>query len=449
MAVNNMVIQCSDELMKKIEDHCFSETQIEVGGFLVGTIVGDTTTVTNVMRAKKTVGKSTNLTFTHDTWTELYKEIEELKTESVIIGWYHSHPNFGVFLSEHDKFIQNNYFKADGQITTVVDPIRGRRGWWYSSDEKIVTYGKEVDTTKERLGKSATDPDANMDAVFEAAAPKGGVSTGKVIAISAAMSLLSFLGGWGVSALNAGNATANQAAIQVLNQKVLELQKEAGLYINPATDVADQISGSGVTKKPTPTPTKTATSGNTNSGNATSGNSTSGNSTSGNSTSGNSTSGNSTSGNSTSGNSTSGSAPVVGKVCPTPKETSGKLICAKLGDSYKWTSNVDYKAKYLAACDTLGKEGKESTTGKVTWICSLDKKGAKVWQTAEEKRAVENAPKLGAPCSKLKSTGTANDGTKLTCGKSAKTTKWMTSEEYAKSKETESPPPPNNGATNE
>jgi proteasome lid subunit RPN8/RPN11 len=420
MAVNNMVIQCSDELMKKIEDHCFSETQIEVGGFLVGTIVGDTTTVTNVMRAKKTVGKSTNLTFTHDTWTELYKEIEELKTESVIIGWYHSHPNFGVFLSEHDKFIQNNYFKADGQITTVVDPIRGRRGWWYSSDEKIVTYGKEVDTTKERLGKSATDPDANMDAVFEAAAPKGGVSTGKVIAISAAMSLLSFLGGWGVSALNAGNATANQAAIQVLNQKVLELQKETGLYINPATDVADQIAGSGVTKKPTPTPTKTATSGNTNSGN-------------------------STSGNSTSGNSTSGSAPVVGKVCPTPKETSGKLICAKLGDSYKWTSNVDYKAKYLAACDTLGKEGKESTTGKVTWICSLDKKGAKVWQTAAEKRAVENAPKLGAPCSKLKSTGTANDGTKLTCGKSAKTTKWMTSEEYAKSVAADTPPPPNNG----
>jgi proteasome lid subunit RPN8/RPN11 len=435
MAVNNMVIQCSDELMKKIEDHCFSETQIEVGGFLVGTIVGDTTTVTNVMRAKKTVGKSTNLTFTHDTWTELYKEIEELKTESVIIGWYHSHPNFGVFLSEHDKFIQNNYFKADGQITTVVDPIRGRRGWWYSSDEKIVTYGKEVDTTKERLGKSATDPDANMDAVFEAAAPKGGVSTGKVIAISAAMSLLSFLGGWGVSALNAGNATANQAAIQVLNQKVLELQKETGLYINPATDVADQIAGSGVTKKPTPTPTKTATSGNTNSGNSTSGNS----------TSGNSTSGNSTSGNSTSGNSTSGSAPVVGKVCPTPKETSGKLICAKLGDSYKWTSNVDYKAKYLAACDTLGKEGKESTTGKVTWICSLDKKGAKVWQTAAEKRAVENAPKLGAPCSKLKSTGTANDGTKLTCGKSAKTTKWMTSEEYAKSVAADTPPPPNNG----
>ena len=75
MAVENMIIECSDQLIKKIEDHCFSETQIEVGGFLVGTIVGNVTTVTHVMRAKKTVGKSTNLTYTHDTWTELYKDI--------------------------------------------------------------------------------------------------------------------------------------------------------------------------------------------------------------------------------------------------------------------------------------------------------------------------------------------------------------------------------------
>ena len=423
MAVNNMVIQCSDELMKKIEDHCFSETQIEVGGFLVGTIAGNTTTVTHVMRAKKTVGKSTNLTFTHDTWTELYKDIEELKTESVIIGWYHSHPNFGVFLSEHDKFIQSNYFKEDGQITAVVDPIRGRRGWWYSSDEKIVTYGKEADTTKARLGESATNPDANMDAVFEASAPKGGVSLGKVIAISAAMSLLSFLAGWGVSALSAGNASANEAAIQVLNQKVLELQKETGIYVNPATDVADQISGSDVTKKPTPTPTKSSSTKVTNKPTVKA-----------------STTPTAKTSGSTSSTSTT---PKAGSPCPTPGVVSGKLVCAKFGAVSNWAPNIDYKAKHLAPCVTLGKEGKDTATGAVTWICSFDKKGVKVWQTAAEKKAVENAPKLGATCAVLKSTGIANDDTKLTCGKSGKTQKWMTADEYAKSIAAETPPPGN------
>lgn len=264
MAVPNMVIECSDELQKKIEDHCFSETQIEVGGFLVGKIIANVTTVTHVLPAKKTVGKSTNLTFTHDTWTELYKDIEDLKTDSVIIGWYHSHPNFGVFLSEHDKFIQNNYFKENGQITTVVDPIRGRRGWWYSSDEKIVTYGKEADTTKDRLGESATDSEANMDAVFEAAKPTGGVSLGKVIAISAAMSLLSFLAGWGMTALNAGSASSNEAELQSLRDQVQQIQMKIGNNgIAPEKIPTAPIASSRATKAPTKNPAAVKTSSGT------------------------------------------------------------------------------------------------------------------------------------------------------------------------------------------
>ena len=31
-------IECNDEVMKSIEEHCFSETSIEVGGFLIGKI---------------------------------------------------------------------------------------------------------------------------------------------------------------------------------------------------------------------------------------------------------------------------------------------------------------------------------------------------------------------------------------------------------------------------
>lgn len=345
MAVVNMVIECSDQLLKKIEDHCFSETQIEVGGFLVGTIVGNVTTVTHVMRAKKTVGKSTNLTFTHDTWTELYKDIEELKTDSVIIGWYHSHPNFGVFLSEHDKFIQNNYFKADGQITTVVDPIRGRRGWWYSSDEKIVSYGKEVDTTRERLGESATDPDANMDAVFESAAPTGGVSLGKVIAISAAMSLLSFLAGWGMTALSAGSATSTEAELQSLREQVLALQIAAGIYGNTPEKIptAPIASAKPTAKASTKTSVPRANSSKKASPTATSG---------------------------------SGSTKVV-----TPGATpTGSAVASK-------STGVSLTAKQGANCSPVGALGKQ---GKVDLVCSL-KVDKLIWLTKAEKAAVDKA----------------------------------------------------------
>jgi proteasome lid subunit RPN8/RPN11 len=349
MAVNNMVIECSDQLIKKIEDHCFSETQIEVGGFLVGKIEGNVTTVTHVMRAKKTVGKSTNLTFTHDTWTELYKDIEDLKTESVIIGWYHSHPNFGVFLSEHDKFIQNNYFKADGQITTVVDPIRGRRGWWYSSDEKIVTYGKELDTTRERLGESATDPDANMDAVFEAAAPTGGVSLGKVIAISAAMSLLSFLAGWGVTALNAGSAGSTEAELQSLRSQVQELQIVAGIYGNTPPDKIPTAPIA--SSKPTTAPSKAATPRASTSKNA---------------TPKVTPSKNSSSEATPPKSAAAGTNPTAN---PTPVKPAGVSLTAKQGGD----------------CSVAGALGKQ---GKVDLFCSL-KAGKLIWLTKAEKAAAD------------------------------------------------------------
>jgi proteasome lid subunit RPN8/RPN11 len=41
-----------------------------------------------------------------------------------IIGWIHTHPDYGIFLSENDMFIQNNYFKDINQVAYVIDPIQ-------------------------------------------------------------------------------------------------------------------------------------------------------------------------------------------------------------------------------------------------------------------------------------------------------------------------------------
>jgi proteasome lid subunit RPN8/RPN11 len=211
--LSNFEIVCSDEEMLKIEEHCFSETRIEVGGFLVGKIEDGRTIVTQAIAAKHTVGQSTQLTFTHDTWNAIYSEMAQLGADVSLIGWYHSHPNFGVFLSEHDQFIQNNFFKNKGQITIVVDPVRGRRGWFRSVDGKIVEHGKEEDTMKQRLGVSATNPDANMDVVLGTKVQSA--SNLKIIAISGFMAILSFVAGLLVNNLSSSN---NQ---QVIIQKAV------------------------------------------------------------------------------------------------------------------------------------------------------------------------------------------------------------------------------------
>ena len=46
------------------------------------------------------------------------------------MGWYHTHPDFGVFLSSHDLFIHRHFFGQPLQVAYVVDPIRQTRGFF-------------------------------------------------------------------------------------------------------------------------------------------------------------------------------------------------------------------------------------------------------------------------------------------------------------------------------
>jgi len=250
MNMSKFTIKCSDQMMKKIEDHCFSETQIEVGGFLVGYLEGDTAHVTNVFPAKHSVGASTQLTFTHDSWNAIYEQLEKEPEGSSLIGWFHSHPNFGVFLSDHDKFIQANFFKKDGQITVVVDPIRGKRGWFFSSAGKIETYKEVIPTDRKRLGVSDSNADQNIEAMLGGGGGKG-VSLPKVIVISGIMSLVSFVAGWtlttGASTDKASQSTVNQLVSEVENIKQVLIENNIGVAQVPTKPT------------PAPKPTKAAT----------------------------------------------------------------------------------------------------------------------------------------------------------------------------------------------
>lgn len=60
---------------------------------------------------------------------ELGKVVDRLKKASpndIIVGWYHSHPGHGLFLSELDLSTQRMVFRESYHVALVVDPIRGR-----------------------------------------------------------------------------------------------------------------------------------------------------------------------------------------------------------------------------------------------------------------------------------------------------------------------------------
>ena len=57
------------------------------------------------------------------------------------MGWYHTHPDFGVFLSGHDVFIHRHFFGQPLQVAYVVDPIRQTRGFFQWRDDALVEVG--------------------------------------------------------------------------------------------------------------------------------------------------------------------------------------------------------------------------------------------------------------------------------------------------------------------
>ena len=253
MTEKKFEIVCPPELMKKIEDHCFSAVDVEVGGFLVGRVEDGKSIVTHVLKAKNTSAQSTQLTFTNKTWETAWSEISAISKDAKLVGWFHSHPNFGVFLSDYDKFIQNQFFHEDGMITIVVDPIRGKRGWFISIDKEVRPYAPEEDTSREKLGESKKDADANIDAIIERSREsKGGISTGRTIAIAALFSVFSLIGGYSLTSLQ---LVDYKGQIERLQGEVSFLKGEldAAQNVNPTPEPTN-------TGAPAPTSTSTASS---------------------------------------------------------------------------------------------------------------------------------------------------------------------------------------------
>jgi hypothetical protein len=81
------------------------------------------------------VGTAGSFRFTAEAISYILTEQEEKFPELIIVGWYHSHPSYGIFLSkEFDTFICDQWFKRDDQFALVVDPVANTEGVFIRRD---------------------------------------------------------------------------------------------------------------------------------------------------------------------------------------------------------------------------------------------------------------------------------------------------------------------------
>jgi proteasome lid subunit RPN8/RPN11 len=182
--------------------HACENSSVEICGVLVGRWGRDATgphaQATAYIRGEAASSKFAEVTFTHETWARINEQMDTRYADQSVIGWYHSHPDFGIFLSDRDRFIQEHFFSGPGQVAYVVDPIRKTEGIfvWSNGKPALAPYhwvgdrvqvstaaGDGPPTPTEHPGKAGNDGSA---------VPSAGPSPGMVFWLDAFMRVASY-----------------------------------------------------------------------------------------------------------------------------------------------------------------------------------------------------------------------------------------------------------------
>jgi proteasome lid subunit RPN8/RPN11 len=164
-------VRISSDVVRQIRQHARSNSKTEVCGVLIGNDANGATHIEACIAGVNAAQGGAHVTFTQDTWEHIYKVKDRDYPDERILGWYHSHPGFGVFLSDHDTFIHKNFFSAPHQVAWVFDPHSDEEGCfgWHGQRLERLAHVSVVD---QRGGEAAGETGkSEPSAASEGSAP--------------------------------------------------------------------------------------------------------------------------------------------------------------------------------------------------------------------------------------------------------------------------------------
>lgn len=130
-------VEVESTVLQQIRRHARSSMQAEICGVLIGGEKNGITQIDACIAGEGAAQGGAHVTYTQETWAHIYKIKDAQYPDLAIVGWYHSHPGFGVFLSDHDLFIHQNFFSAPHQIAWVFDPHSDEEGCFGWIENKV------------------------------------------------------------------------------------------------------------------------------------------------------------------------------------------------------------------------------------------------------------------------------------------------------------------------
>jgi len=129
-------ISVSNDVLFKISWHAKSARKSRIIGILLGRLVDETLIVEDAISGKMKIGE-VKVALHEEAIAKIADDILNQRIGGSIIGWYHSHPGYGVFMSEVDMNTQRTLTQFSPYILAIVyDPSTEEFGFFTFNSEK-------------------------------------------------------------------------------------------------------------------------------------------------------------------------------------------------------------------------------------------------------------------------------------------------------------------------
>lgn len=156
---NSETVYISSLALLKMLKHGRAGVPMEVMGLLLGTIVDDYTVSVVDVFAMPQSGTGVSVEAVDPVFqTKMLDMLRQTGRNEVVVGWYHSHPGFGCWLSSVDINTQQSFEQLNQRaVAIVVDPIESVKGKvvidaFRLINPSIVMLGQEPRQTTSNIG---------------------------------------------------------------------------------------------------------------------------------------------------------------------------------------------------------------------------------------------------------------------------------------------------------
>lgn len=142
---DDLHIFLNESILREVVDWSKTDVYHELGGVFVGELFAwrrmEYLQISGYIRASHYQNTAASFRFTHDSWSAITRERERKYGDKLVVGWHHTHPGYGIFLSGTDMFSHRSFFNLPWMFAMVVDPRAESLGFFQWKQGKVVPCG--------------------------------------------------------------------------------------------------------------------------------------------------------------------------------------------------------------------------------------------------------------------------------------------------------------------